>query len=202
MARHRGGSPTVAARWEGRHGSGRAEPFRPPPCDAVARDGETARLGELELQLIHIPGHAADQLAIFEPSAGALWAADTLSDVEIPFVSHSLAAYEATLAKLAALPIRVLVPGHGEPTDDPGAIRGRLEADRHYLAELRARIGRVVAAGGPLEEALAACAAMAFREPAENAGPHRLNVESAYIELGGPADPDRVGWAQKGLIDE
>lgn len=29
----------------------------------------------------------------------------------------------------------------------------------------------------------------------------RLNVESAFIELGGAADPRRVGWAQEGLDD-
>ncbi len=196
LERNSEGTLAMIARWEARHGyHQRAAPFRPPQVDAEARDGDTARLGELELQLIHIPGHAADQLAVFEPASGALWAADTLSDAEIPFVSHSLAAYEAALAKLAALPIRALVPGHGAPSADPAEIRGRLDADRRYLAELRARVARV-------EEAVAACADLVFREPAENAGPHRLNVESAYIELGGPADPDRVGWSQKGLIDE
>ena len=35
---------------------------------------------------------------------------------------------------------------------------------------------------------------MAFRHPKDNAGPHRLNVQSAYLELGGPADAGSVGW--------
>lgn len=202
LSQNAAGTLAMVARWEGRFGYERAAPFTPPSPQLIARDGQTMRLGELELLLLYVPGHAADQLAIFEPASGALWAADTLSNDEIPFVSHSLAAYEPALARLAGLPIRALVPGHGDPTTDEAEIRRRIDEDRAYLDGLRARVERVVAAGDPVEEAVAACADMAFRKPEENAGPHRLNVESAYIELGGRADPDRVGWAQKGLIDE
>ncbi len=35
---------------------------------------------------------------------------------------------------------------------------------------------------------------MQYRHPEDNAGPHRLNVESVYLELGGDADPALVGW--------
>lgn len=81
-------------------------------------------------------------------------------------------------------------------------IRSRLDGDRAYLDALRQGVEGVVRAGGSVEEAVASCAALAIRHPEENAEPHRLNVESVYIELGGAADPDRVGWAQKDLIDE
>ncbi|NTU81806.1 MAG: MBL fold metallo-hydrolase [Chloroflexales bacterium] len=202
LAQRQSDTLAMIDRWERRFGYARATPFRPPQLHATAHDGQTLALGDLELRLLHIPGHAADQLAIFEPAAGALWAADTLSDLEIPFVSHSLAAYEATLERLAALPIKALVPGHGAPTADPAAITGRLAADRAYLDDLRRRVTLAIGAGASVTEAVAACATMTMRSPAENAGPHRLNVESAYIELGGQADARQVGWAQEGLIDE
>lgn len=199
---HHEHTAAMVSRWEARFAYGRSAPFAPPHLHATVADGQRIALGELELLLLHIPGHAVDQLAIFEPAAGALWAADTLSDIEIPFVSHSLGAYQATLDRLAALPIQALVPGHGHPTADRAAIQGRLDADRAYLADLRGRIAAVVQAGGGVEEAVAACASIDLRSPAQNAGPHRLNVESVYIELGGEADPARVGWSQDGLIDE
>jgi glyoxylase-like metal-dependent hydrolase (beta-lactamase superfamily II) len=192
----------MVTRWEQRFGYRRREPFASPYLSETLRDEQTVRLGTLGLRIIHVPGHAADQVAIFEPVSGALWAADTLSNYEIPFVSHNLAAYEESLAKLARLDIRLLVPGHGDPTDDPEAITQRIDEDRAYLRELRARVAAVVAAGGSVVQAVDACAAMTFREPGENRGPHRLNVESAYIELGGDASPELVGWAQEGLIDE
>ncbi|GAB4424528.1 MAG: hypothetical protein OHK0015_03430 [Chloroflexi bacterium OHK40] len=192
----------MIGRWEQRFGYGREAPFTPPVITTLLGDGASLTVGDLAFQAIHIPGHAADQLALFEPASGALWAADTLSDVEIPFVSDSLDAYEQSLARLARLPMRALVPGHGNPTDDPTAIVERLSADRAYLAELRERVAAVLRAGGSLEMAVERCAGMLFREPAANAAPHRLNIESVYIELGGQADPARVGWVQEGLIDE
>lgn len=193
---------TLIERWERRFGYARTAPFQLPKVDTPLADGARLAVGGLELEAVHVPGHAADQIALFEAESGALWAADTLSDLEIPFVSDSLAAYERTMERLAALPIRALVPGHGLPTADAAAIRARVDADRAYLDELRRGVEAVVRAGGGVAEAVAACAGMAFREPAANAGPHRLNVESAYIELGGAADPDKVGWAQQGLFDE
>lgn len=202
LAQHAESTLAMIQRWESRFGYERSAPFAHPAVDRPLADGATFTLGGLELQALHIPGHAADQLALFEPGSAALWAADTLSDLEIPFVSHSLAVYEQTLERLAALPIRALVPGHGGTSLDAGEIRARIDRDRTYLDQVRRAVEGVVRAGGSVEEAVAACAAVAYREPETNADPHRLNVESAYIELGGAADPDKVGWTQKGLIDE
>jgi glyoxylase-like metal-dependent hydrolase (beta-lactamase superfamily II) len=151
---------------------------------------------------MHIPGHAEDQLAIFEPDEGWLWAADTLSDREIPFVSESLAKYEATIARLATVAAVVAVPGHGSPAGDPAEIAARVEEDRAYLADLRAGVESALAAGGDVAAAIAACAGIGLKNEDENRGAHRLNVESVYIELGGAADSDAVGWKQKGLFDE
>jgi hypothetical protein len=37
---------------------------------------------------------------------------------------------------------------------------------------------------------------MDFRLKEKSRFDHRLNVESVYLELGGQADPRRVGWNQ------
>ena len=181
-------------KWEAEAGQTRAGGFSVPLPDETFETEHTLALGRLALRLLHVPGHAPDQLAVYEPVRGCLWSSDILSDVEIPFVSDNLAAFERTLAALDAYDLRLLVPGHGHPSADPAEIQTRLADDRAYLAELRERVARSIERGQTLDRALAACADMRFRLPAENAEPHRLNVESVYWELGGPVDRSQTGW--------
>jgi glyoxylase-like metal-dependent hydrolase (beta-lactamase superfamily II) len=194
---NRAGLLRSAEDWRTRAGETQASAFQIPMPDQTLADGDTLALGDIALTFVHVPGHAADQLAVYQPEHGSLWASDILSDLEIPFVSHSLAAYEHTLAGLADHDTRVLVPGHGAVADAAGA-RSRLEADRAYLAELRERVSAAVQARRSMVETVQACAGMDYRHRADNEPYHRLNVESAYVELGGPADPARAGWAQAG----
>jgi len=182
------------ARWEAEAGQTRSSPFHVPLPNETFETQTTLAINGLVLHLIHVPGHAADQLAVFEPEQGCLWSSDILSDVEIPFVSDSLLAYERTLAGLAGFKLRALVPGHGHPTTNPAEIAARLSEDQAYLAELHARLSRAVEQSVTLAEAVRACSDMRYRNPAENSGPHHLNVESVYLELGGEAGPGPVGW--------
>ncbi len=128
------------AQWEKSAGIQRDQAFAIPRPDRTFDEDMPLVLGELALRLAHAPGHAADEMVVYEPESATLWAGDMLSDLEIPFVSHSLVAYENTLAKLASWEIRALVPGHGRATTDPREIRGRLAEDRAYLGELRDRV--------------------------------------------------------------
>ena len=107
-----------------------------------------------------------------------------LSDQEIPFVGGGLGAYEATLAALAGWDIRPSRPATARPPIRPRR-SPRVAGDRAYLVELRGRVERAVAAGYPMAEAVTTCSDMQFRYPEANAEPHRRNVESAYMELGG-----------------
>lgn len=95
------------------------------------------------MTLIEATGHTGDGCALLAPDLadGVLCCADHLSDVEVPLLSWagSLPAYRATLDRLEeALRThgpRLVVPGHGSPTDTAGAL-DRLEQDRAYLEEL------------------------------------------------------------------
>ncbi len=108
-------------------------------AELVPWDGPAVRIIEHDG---HAPGHAA--LVIDE--AEVLVAGDMLSDVEIPLLDlrspgpEPLAGYEWGLALLAAeFEDRdlTLVPGHGSIARGDDA-RARAEADRRYLAALRA----------------------------------------------------------------
>ena len=184
------------SRWEQKAGVKRETPFVIPRPDETFAFETTLAVGALTLRLTHVPGHAADQLAVYHAESGTLWASDILSDLEIPFVSDNLAAYERTLAMLAGWDIRALVPGHGSATTDRAEIQTRLDEDRVYLSEMRARVERAIQQGKSVEETAAACADMEYRHRADNEFSHRLNAESAYLELGGVADPRKVGYKQ------
>ena len=84
--------------------------------------------------------HARGHLAVEIVDAGVLLAGDMLSDIELPYPDPDepdLTTYIEGLDRLADVVrrSRVLVPGHGTPTNDPMA---RLDADRRYLDDVLA----------------------------------------------------------------
>ncbi len=83
----------------------------------------------------HAPGHSA----IFLPDTGTLVAGDMCSDIEIPLLDLEGDApfgdYRAGLERLAAWPVRQVVPGHGT-VGDAAEFRRRVAADMAYLDEI------------------------------------------------------------------
>ena len=186
--------------WEAERKIARAEPFRLPQADVTFDDTLDLRVGDHEWALIHAPGHAPDHLMLFEPKDGVLWVADMLSDLEIPYICQSLVAYRQTLAKLAALDIRLLVPAHGNATENRPEIRERINRNAAYLDELADRVERAVRGGRTPEETVKLCADIAYPHPEKNGLPHRRNVESVFLDLRGKMDERGIGWG--GLVDD
>jgi glyoxylase-like metal-dependent hydrolase (beta-lactamase superfamily II) len=178
--------------WERQSGVGRELPFVIPEPDQTFPDELDLPVGDTALKLVHTPGHAPEHLSAYHAGTGMLWAGDMLSDIEIPFVMQSLAEYRGTLVHLSRLDVRVLVPGHGRATSDPAEIRDRFSRDVSYLSELSDLVSATVKAGDRAADALRACAHMHVREG--NEWPHRKNIETAFIELGGEPEPEHAGW--------
>jgi glyoxylase-like metal-dependent hydrolase (beta-lactamase superfamily II) len=174
----------------------RDEPFEPPVPDETFTEETTLAVGHVELRLAHAPGHSPNMLTVHEPASATLWAADVLSDVEIPSIIDDLESYERTLSRIAEPEIRTLVPGHGNATADPAEIARRLDEDRAYLAALRETVALAVDAGASLEEAAAAAGAIPLRRSDGDHELHGLNTEKVYADLGGDADPSEVGFAR------
>lgn len=168
--------------WEHEYKLTRSARFVIPQPDLTFADELDLSVGQMCLRLVAIPGHTADQCAIYFPASKVLWAADTLSDLEIPFVSHSLQAYRQSLASLANLEIQALIPGHGHATSNPEEISARLNGDRTYLEDLDHQIKDTVSQGLSLEDTLRVCDVIFYRQGKENSGPHRLNVQRGYLE--------------------
>ena len=143
----------------------RETPFEFQPPHELVDDGWSGSLGDIAFSLIHLPGHAADMLGVHIPAEKTLFAADMLSDVELPMLDGDGGDYLHSLRKVDALvasgEVETLVPGHGHVTHGADAIRARIAADVAYIDQLRFVIR------GRLEEgedaAVEACRAMAYR---------------------------------------
>jgi hydroxyacylglutathione hydrolase len=180
--------------WERQSNVDRDMPFLLSEPDQTFADRLELRLGDKTIELLHAPGHAPEQLVVYDRTEQTLWAADMLSDIEIPFVMHNLRAYRQTLDRLAQLEVSTLVPGHGRPANGESEVRTRFDADRAYLEELQRRVEAAIAAGSNAVDTITSCVDMAYANHDQNEEAHSLNVETAFIELGGALDPRHPGW--------
>ena len=116
---------------------------RPVAVDATIDEGDTLRLAGLEWQVLHTPGHSGGLICLYEPAGRTLLSSDHLLAgissnpiVEPPPPGReerllSLAVYQASLQRVAAMDIARALPSHGPAIDDvPGLVARRLEFHR------------------------------------------------------------------------
>lgn len=104
--------------------------------------------GGRDLRLLALAGHSAGDLALLDVRTGTLVAGDLIFHDRAPATPHAdLAVWRASLDKLAGLPHRLTIPGHGPlDTGDEG-----LTQTRDWLVWLEATLRDAVARG--LDEA-------------------------------------------------
>lgn len=99
--------------------------------DEILRAGATYRWGNLEWEAVAAPGHDRGALCFFNARHGLLISGDALWSNGFGFVMppeidpQALPETRATLEVLARLPVRIVIPGHGEPFDDVDAALAR-----------------------------------------------------------------------------
>jgi glyoxylase-like metal-dependent hydrolase (beta-lactamase superfamily II) len=108
--RDRLGGPPVAA---ARH-----------PADVTLGDGDAFG----PLRALAVPGHADDHLVLVAGTVA--FTGDAVLGEGSVFVQSRLREYLDGLARLRALGLELLCPGHGEPVEDPDARLGELIAHR------------------------------------------------------------------------
>jgi glyoxylase-like metal-dependent hydrolase (beta-lactamase superfamily II) len=94
-------------------------PYEEPPApDRKFAEGEKVTLGALELDVIHVPGHAPGHVVIYghgNALVGDCLFAGSIGRTDLPFSNPSQ--LEASLKRIAALPPETVVhPGHGDAT--------------------------------------------------------------------------------------
>lgn len=121
--------------------------------DEVIDAGQTLRLGGEEWQTIATPGHDMGSLVLYAPRLRILISADALWEHGMGFVppqaidAAALPAQRATLERLAALDVALVIPGHGPMfTDFRGAL-ARAMAKLEALAADDLRVARSVVKG-------------------------------------------------------
>jgi len=86
-------------------------------------DGDIIDLGERKLEVLLIPGHTDDALALLERDSGFLWTGDSFYEgpIWLYFPETDLVAYKKSLNRLVALvpQLTALFPAHNTPRADP-----------------------------------------------------------------------------------
>lgn len=89
-----------------------------PPPDREFADGQKVEVGDIEMRVMHAPGHAPGHVVIYGDGialVGDCLFAGSIGRTDLPFSNPP--ALAATLEKLAALPPETVVyPGHGVET--------------------------------------------------------------------------------------
>ena len=97
------------------------------PVDERLRAGTTHEWGDLEWRMLAAPGHDMGALVFYNPEHRILVSGDALWENGYGFVMpqcmapEALPATRATLDMIAALDVRVVIPGHGEAFTGVGA---------------------------------------------------------------------------------
>ena len=114
----------------------------------------TLDLGDRRLRLTawSPAAHTNCDLTVLDETTGVLFAGDLVFLQHVPVVDGSLTGWLAVLPRLAHVPAKIVVPGHGRAVASwPQA----LDDERRYLTVLAQDTRRLIAAGTPLARAVA-----------------------------------------------
>ena len=101
-------------------------------------DGDVLDIGGRQLEVLQVPGHTDDSIALLDRSAGFLWSGDSFYEgpIWLFFPETDLVAYQASVERLAALvpDLKAVFPAHNTPKAMPA-----------LLTRLRQNLDRVLA---------------------------------------------------------
>jgi len=100
--------------------------IKPYTITEQVNDGDIIDLGDRKLEVLFIPGHTDDSVALLDRDAGLLWTGDSFYEgpIWLFFSETDLAAYEKSLARLVALvpDLNALLPAHNTPKANPALL--------------------------------------------------------------------------------
>jgi glyoxylase-like metal-dependent hydrolase (beta-lactamase superfamily II) len=145
-------------------------------------DETTLKVGQVDFVVRHVgPAHTPEDLVVFVPSAGVLFAGDLVFRGRVPFVGQADSRqWIASLGRLIAFKPRLVVPGHGPVSESPEA---DLALTRDYLVYLRATMGEAARNLEPFEEAYARADWSRFDRLPLFRVANRMNAYNTYLLL-------------------
>ena len=92
-------------------GAWRTSPTEP---TRVLADGDLVDLGDRAFEVLHVPGHTAGSIALWDADSGLLFTGDTAA-LDDPLYAEDEAAFVASLERLSGLPVELVCAGHSRP---------------------------------------------------------------------------------------
>jgi glyoxylase-like metal-dependent hydrolase (beta-lactamase superfamily II) len=99
----------------------------------LLEDGDVVDLGDRAFEVLHVPGHTAGSIALWDAANGLLFTGDTAA-LDDPLSAEDEAAFVDSLERLRALPIELVCAGHSRPF-------GREELQSLIAEQLATRAG-------------------------------------------------------------
>jgi len=129
---------------DGRH---QDKTFKP---DVVLDDNTDFSFGDVDLRVLHTPGHASNHLCYLRDSDGLLFTGDHIihgSTVVIDPPDGDMSAYLQSLRRLKNEPVKTIAPGHGDLFGEPfdvidWIVAHRLEREQKIVDALRSNPGK------------------------------------------------------------
>ena len=80
-------------------------------------EGDVIDLGDRHFEVLHLPGHSAGSIGLWEAASGTLFSGDAVYDGPLldRLPESDIGAYVQTMKRLRELPVRVVHAGH-EPS--------------------------------------------------------------------------------------
>lgn len=126
-------------------------------------------------------GHSSGpgDVTVLDAASGVLFAGGLLDHGRIPDLQDGdLEGWSNALQALRALPVKVIVPGHGPP-----ASIGDIDAQLRYFAQLQVRVQELLRAGTALSEVPDAAALPEFARWDQYESLHRRNASILFVRL-------------------
>ncbi len=140
----------------------------------------TLKLGGTDVVIQHVgPAHAPEDLVVWLPQRGVLFAGDLVFRGRIPYVGQADSAnWIKSLGRLIAYNPKVMVTGHGAPSDAPAT---DLALTRDYLVFLRQAMGKAAQDLEPFDDAYARTDWSRFEGLPLFKAANRMNAYNTYL---------------------
>ena len=138
------------------------------------------RVGSYEFRIHHVgPAHTPEDLVVYVPKAGVLFAGDLVFRGRIPFVGQADSRqWIESLGRVLKLQPKLMVPGHGPVSREPAA---DIELTRAYLVHLRTTMAQAARDLEPFEDAYARADWSRFEGIPLFRVANRMNAYNTYL---------------------
>ena len=100
--------------------------IKPFTITGTVKEGDVIDLGNRKLEVLQIPGHTEDAIALLDRQAGLMWTGDTFYEgpIWLYFPETDLADYKHSIGRLATLApqLKALFPAHNTPRASPALL--------------------------------------------------------------------------------